>query len=145
MPGEYEVRDVGDYLYDLLAEKFVKLKTFKEEKWKDLSNIHITNSEFEILSKVNNHPTLISHVAKQAQFTRQATHKFIKQLEEKQLVKTKHVNLRDKSIELTELGKSCYEKHLALKKELEKIIAEEIGEKRLMMLKEILKMEWGLY
>ncbi|WP_342468973.1 MarR family transcriptional regulator [Ureibacillus sp. FSL K6-3587] len=135
---------MGDLLIDLLHEKSVLLKKIKEEKWQAISGIHITHSEFSILEKVYKNQPLISHVAKQVPFTRQAVHKFIKQLEEKGLVETKKFNLRDKSIELTKLGEACFEKHLALKKELENMIEEEIGEMNVKRIKEILKMEWGI-
>mgnify|MGYP001954025155 CR=1 FL=1 len=135
---------MGDLLVDLLQEKSSLIAKTKGEKWQAISQIPITNSEFSILERVYKNKPLISHVAKQLPFTRQATHKFIKQLEEKELVETKKANLRDKAIELTSLGEACYEKHLALKKELEKMIAEEIGEMNVKRLKEILKMEWGI-
>ncbi|WP_245989454.1 MarR family winged helix-turn-helix transcriptional regulator [Ureibacillus thermophilus] len=135
---------MGDLLVDLLQEKSSLLSKTKSEKWQAISDMPITNSEFSILERVYKNKPLISHVAKRLPFTRQATHKFIKQLEEKELVETKKANLRDKSIELTPLGERCYEKHLALKKELEKMIAEEIGEMNVKRLKEILKMEWGI-
>lgn len=116
----------------------------REEKWEDLSKIPISNSEFFIMSKVYKEQPLISHVAKQVHFSRQATHKFIRQLEEKGLAVTKQANLRDKSIELTELGEKCYEKDEALKNELEKMIAKQIGEENVKKLKEILAMDWGM-
>lgn len=131
-------------LIDLMNRKQLLLKNIREEKWEDLSNIPITNSEFYIMSKVYNKEPLISHVARQVHFSRQATHKFIRQLEEKGLVETKYVNLRDKSIALTDLGEQCYEKHVALKSELEKMIAKEIGEDNVKRLKEILTMDWGI-
>ncbi|MED3661975.1 MarR family winged helix-turn-helix transcriptional regulator [Ureibacillus sp. FSL K6-8385] len=139
------MRSFGDLLIDLLSGKSLLLKKIKEEKWQDISDVHITNSEFSILEKAyKKNKQLISHIAKQVEFSRQATHKFIKQLEEKQLVITKKANLRDKYIELTGLGEACYEKHVALKKELENMIAEQIGEEKLKRLKEILKMDWGI-
>ncbi|MEK4495174.1 MarR family winged helix-turn-helix transcriptional regulator [Ureibacillus sp. FSL W8-0352] len=135
----------GELLFDLIKGKWMLLKKIKKGKWQDISDIYITNSEFAILSIVYKDKPLISHVAKQVHFTRQATHKFIKQLEQKGLVETNKANLRDKYIELTPSGEACYEKYIALKKELENIIAEHIGEEQLKSLKEILKMEWGLY
>ncbi|NLY79748.1 MAG: MarR family transcriptional regulator [Lysinibacillus sp.] len=131
-------------LIDLINKKQLLLKNIKEEKWKDLSEITISNSEFYIMSKVYNNKPFISHVAKQVHFSRQATHKFIRQLEEKGLAETKQANLRDKYIELTELGEKCYEKQEALKMEIEKMIAKQIGKDNVNKLKEILTMDWGL-
>jgi hypothetical protein len=45
---------------------------------------------------------------------------------------------------LTKLGEECYEKNEALKATLEKKIADKIGSENISLLKEILKIDWGL-
>ena len=87
----------------------------------------------------------ISYVSKHVDISRQATHKFIKKLESKGLVKIQNVenNNKDKCIQLTALGEECYEKNEAFKEALIKKIANQMGEEKLAMLHSILKMDWG--
>lgn len=87
-----------------------------------------------------------SFISKSVDITRQATHKFIKQLQEKGLVEVgeQENNRKEKRIQLTTFGKECYEKNAQLQANLEKEIAEHIGQERLEQLKDILKMNWGI-
>jgi DNA-binding MarR family transcriptional regulator len=88
----------------------------------------------------------IAYVSRNVEISRQATHKFIKQLASKGLVEISDakINKKEKSIRLTELGVSCYEKNEALKADLEKKIADNIGNEQLQLLEDILKSDWGL-
>ena len=94
---------------------------------------------------IKKQPT-ISYVSKHVDISRQATHKFIKRLESKGLVKISNLenNKKDKCIQLTKLGEECYEKNESLKAGLEKKIADKIGLEKFGVLKEILKSDWGL-
>ena len=92
-----------------------------------------------------NQPT-ISYVSKHVDISRQATHKFIKNLEAKGLVKILNVenNNKDKCLQLTALGEECYEKNEAFKASLIQKITDQIGEDNIKKLHDILKMDWGL-
>ncbi|ALC90920.1 MarR family transcriptional regulator [Bacillus sp. FJAT-18017] len=133
-------------LIDLLSERHGLVREIAEKSWNDNSEIYISNSEWYIMSRIyKKHPT-ISYVSKNVSISRQATHKFIKNLEAKGLVEIHNVenNKKEKSIKLTGLGNECYEKNEALKASLEKKIALRIGEDKLESLKEILKADWGI-
>jgi DNA-binding MarR family transcriptional regulator len=88
----------------------------------------------------------IAYVSKNVDISRQATHKFIKNLEAKGIVEISSVeyNKKDKCIRLTKLGEECYEKSQSLKVNLEKEIADKIGSEQLTLLKDLLKLDWGL-
>ncbi|SHG63913.1 DNA-binding transcriptional regulator, MarR family [Ornithinibacillus halophilus] len=134
-------------IVDLISERHLLLRKHTENLWNENSDIYLSNSEWVILSKVyEKQKTTISYVTKHVDITRQATHKFIKRLDEKGLVEIKQLenNKKQKSIELTTLGKECYEKNEALKAILEKEIANKVGKEKLIQLKEILEMDWGL-
>lgn len=132
-------------LLDLLTERHILLKNIFEDRWNDLSDIPISYSEWYILSRIYKKQPTIAYVTRHLHITRQATHKLIKKMESKGLVEvTQSTNRRDKSIQLTSLGESCYEKQLTLKNELEAMIANKIGENELNRLKDILKMNWEL-
>ena len=134
-------------LIDLISETHLKLREISERLWNDTSDLYLSNSEWFIISRIyQKKQTTISSVTKHVDISRQATHKFIKQLEQKRLVVIKAMenNKKEKSIELTKLGEECYEKNESLKAQLESEIANKIGDEKLKQLKEILKADWGI-
>ena len=133
-------------LIDLLSEHHILLRRITEKLWNDSSDINISNSEWFIIARIYQKQPTISYVSKQVDISRQATHKLIKSLESKGLVVVKNVenNKKDKCIKLTALGEECYEKNESLKATIEKKIADHIGNEQLILLKDILKADWGL-
>ena len=133
-------------LIDLLSEHHILLRRISEKLWNDSSDINISNSEWFIIARIYQKQPTISYVSKQVDISRQATHKLIKSLESKGLVIVKNVenNKKDKCIKLTALGEECYEKNESLKATIEKKIANHIGTEQLILLKDILKADWGL-
>lgn len=133
-------------LIDLLSERHILLRKISEKLWNDNSDIYISNSEWFIIARIYQKQPTISYVSKQVDISRQATHKLIKSLESKGLVVVKNVenNKKDKCIRLTAFGEECYEKNESLKATIEKKIAEQIGAEQLILLKDILKADWGL-
>ncbi len=133
-------------LIDLLSEHHILLRRITEKLWNDSSDIYISNSEWFIIARIYQKQPTISYVSKQVDISRQATHKLIKSLESKGLVVVKNVenNKKDKCIKLTALGEECYEKNESLKATIEKKIADHIGTEQLILLKDILKADWGL-
>ena len=131
---------------DVLSERHVQLRSITEKLWNDTSEIYISNSEWFIMARVYKKQPTISYVTKRVDISRQATHKFIKNLEAKGLVTISSLenNKKDKCIQLTKLGEECYEKNEALKANLEKKIADKIGAEKLEILKEILRLDWDL-
>ena len=98
------------------------------------------------MARIYKKQTTISNVSKNVDISRQAVHKFIKNLESKGLIEVMNVknNNKEKGIQLTLLGEECFEKNEALKATIEKKIADKIGEKQVTYLKELLKSDWGL-
>lgn len=134
-------------LIDAISERHIQLRRITEKLWNDNSSIYISNSEWFILSRIyeKKQPT-ISSVTKRVDISRQATHKFMKQLEAKGLVEIKNVenNKKEKYIQLTSLGEECYQKNEALKAGLEQKISTVIGEEQVQLLKKILDLDWQL-
>ncbi|MFS0861918.1 MarR family winged helix-turn-helix transcriptional regulator [Fredinandcohnia sp. 179-A 10B2 NHS] len=133
-------------LIDLISERHAQLRGIAEKLWNDNSQISISNSEWYIMSRIYKSQPTIAYVSKNVEITRQATHKFIKNLKSKGLVEVMNVenNNKEKCIRLTPLGEECYEKNEALKATLEMKITDQIGEKQVEFLKEILKKDWGV-
>ncbi|MFJ8063619.1 MarR family winged helix-turn-helix transcriptional regulator [Psychrobacillus sp. NPDC096426] len=133
-------------LIDVLSERHLQLRKITEKLWNDSSAIYLSNSEWFIMSRIYKKQPTIAFVTKHVDISRQATHKFIKSLEAKGLVEISNAehNKKDKCIRLTKLGEECYEKNESLKANLEKEIAEKIGPEQLKLLKDFLKLDWGL-
>lgn len=132
--------------FDLLSERHHQIRSIIEKCWNDNSDIYISNSEWFILSRLYQKQPTISYVSKQVNISRQATHKFIKNLEAKGLLKIKNLenNKKDKCVQLTDLGEKCYKEYIELKEKLEKKIIEKIGDEQFRLLNEIMASEWGL-
>ncbi|GAA0472138.1 MarR family winged helix-turn-helix transcriptional regulator [Alkalibacillus silvisoli] len=134
-------------LIDIISERHHQLRRCSESMWSHNSNLYISNSEWLILANVyHKEHTTISYVTKNVDLTRQATHKFIKRLEEQGLVKVEQVphNKKEKAIELSELGIECFEKNEKFKAKIEEDISSQIGEEELSQLKELLRTDWRI-
>lgn len=142
MQSELEHLDI----VDLLSERHLLLRRIFEKSWNSTSEIYISNSEWYIMARLYKQQPTISHIAKYVDISRQATHKCLKSLEAKGLVEIRNVenNRKDKCLKLTVLGEECYEKNENLKQSLEKKIASNLGEEQLILLKGLLKVDWGL-
>ncbi|WP_307320882.1 MarR family winged helix-turn-helix transcriptional regulator [Evansella vedderi] len=129
-------------LIDLLSERHLFLRKVTEKMWNDSSDIHISNSEWFIMARIYQKQPTMAYVSKSVDISRQATHKFMKKLEAKGLVEVRNVknNNKEKCVKLTALGEECYKKNEALKAALVK----KIGNKQVNLLKDILKLDWGL-
>lgn len=133
-------------LIDLISERHITTRRISEQAWNDNSEFHISNSEWYIMARIYKKQPTIAYVTKNVDISRQAIHKFIKNLASKGLVEVKNVenNKKEKCIRLTAFGEECYEKNEALKIQLENKIAEQIGPDQLKILKDILKSDWGI-
>lgn len=133
-------------LLDSLSERHNQLRNLAEELWNKNSDIAISNSEWYIMSRIYKKRPTIAYVSKNVDISRQATHKFIKNLKAKGLVNVMDVehNKKEKWIELTPLGDECYEKNESLKAKIEKQLAKKLGEEQVDLLKNVLKMDWGI-
>lgn len=140
----YELKELD--LFDVLSERHSQIRKITERQWNDNNDIKLSNSEWYIMARIYKKQPTIAFVSRNVDISRQATHKFIKNLEAKGLVEisnAKH-NKKDKCIRLTSLGNACYEKNEALKAALEKRISDRIGYEQMQLLKSILKEDWGL-
>src|SRR5690625_2808046 len=133
-------------LIDLISERHNLVRRISEKRWNDNSDIYISNSEWFIIAKSYKKRLTFSDLTKNVDISRQAVHKFVKSLSKKGLVEIQNVeyNKKEKCLQLTTLGEECYEKNEALKTQLEEKIAEQIGINQVNMLKNILKLDWGL-
>lgn len=133
-------------LIDLLSERNNLVRRISEKAWNDKKGVYISNSEWYIMARIYKNRPTISYVTKNVDISRQAIHKFIKNLSAKGLVEIQSVenNKKEKCIRLTDLGEECYEENAALKEQLENKIAEHIGMEQVTILKDILKSDWGI-
>lgn len=130
----------------LLSERHAVLHRLVEEKWNEKNTLYISNSEWYILKRIYKKQPTISEVTKSVDISRQATHKFIKRLQEKGLVEVRNVenSKKHKAIRMTEFGEECYEKNELIKAEIEEQLIDTIGEEQVTTLKNILKLDWKM-
>ena len=142
MDSEFKNMDI----IDMVSERHLQLRKLTEKRWNDSSDIYLSNSEWFIMARIYKKQPTIAFVTKNVDISRQATHKFIKSLEAKGIVEISSVeyNKKDKCIRLTKLGEECYEKSQSLKVNLEKEIADKVGSEQFTLLKDLLKLDWGL-
>lgn len=133
-------------LIDLLSERHIQIRRMIETRWNEQSDIYISNTEWFIMARIYKKQPTISYVTRHVDISRQATHKFIKSMEQKGLVKiSSHENNRkEKCVQLTNLGEKCYQQNVAYKEELEQRIMNQIGDEKYKLLKDILRSDWSL-
>ncbi|MFC5589596.1 MarR family winged helix-turn-helix transcriptional regulator [Sporosarcina soli] len=144
MNSSFELQNLD--LIDLLSERHSLVRKISEQAWNDQSDIYISNSEWYIMARIYKKQPTLSYINKHVEISRQAIHKFIKQLAAKELIVIHNVenNKKEKCVQLTALGEACYEKNEALKAQLEQKIAEKIGAEQVKLLKDLLTLEWGI-
>jgi len=133
-------------LIDLLNERHHLVQGISEKEWNEKNSIYISHSEWYILAKIYNKQPAISSITKNVDISRQAIHKLIKNLSAKGLTEVHKMedNKKEKYIELTAFGKKCYEEKAKHKAQLENEITEKLGEEQVKVLKDILRMDWGV-
>lgn len=136
----------NDYeLLDNISDKYFQLRKTIEEMWNNSYSIAITKSEWQILSLIHGKKPTIAEITKKVNISRQATHKNIKLLYSKGLITVNNVenNNKNKYLELTSFGESCYIDSKLMKESIEKDIVAKIGPENVAILKNILQMDWN--
>ncbi|WP_346887510.1 MarR family winged helix-turn-helix transcriptional regulator [Clostridium sp. UBA1056] len=133
-------------LIDLISERHILLRRICQDSWNNNNDTYISNSEWYIMARIYKKKPTLSYVTKHVDISRQATHKFVKNLESKGLIEITNStnNNKDKCLQLTPLGEECYEINLSQKAALEQKVTEEIGADKVKILKDILKLDWGV-
>ena len=133
-------------LIDLLSERHVRIRNLCNQLWNKNHNLYISNSEWLIIAIAYKNQPTIAYVTKKMDISRQATHKFIKNMEINGLVEINNVqdNNKYKCARLTKLGETCFEENEIIKATVEKKIIETIGAEKAALLKDLLKLDWGL-
>lgn len=133
-------------LIDLLSERHQQMRNTLENRWNEQHDIQISTSEWFIIARIYNKTATITQIAKEANLTRQAVHKHVKNLSSKGIVEVSELksNKKGKPIRLSSLGNEYYEKYEQLKVSLENAIARSLDEKQLEKLKGLLKEDWNM-
>lgn len=133
-------------LISLIAEKQRAIRRTCQVKWKEVHGIYIADSEWAILELALKNTITISDAAKSIGITRQASHKLVRSMEDKGLVKIyeSEVYKNRKYIIPSDLGKECADMQKKMKDSLVDKMEQTIGVQRTRELKEILSMDWGL-
>jgi len=126
---------------DLMSEQHTVLRKITEDRWREVSDISFSHTDFFLLSKLEQESISISQAASFIKISRQAMQKSAVSLEERGYIRFEYLpgNLRDKYMTLTEEGKICQSKYNRIKEKLEREMAENIGREAMAYLKSILK------
>lgn len=145
MSEPFNGMDLDSDLIDLISERHAMLRKMCEKMWNDSNSVPISSSEWQIMARIYKKSPTVAYIAKQAGISRQAAHKFIKKMENKDLIEfVQSNNNKDKCVQLTEFGTTCFEKNMVNKTWLERRIADKIGPEPYLQLKTLLKADWGL-
>lgn len=120
-------------IIDLISENHIKLRRIVEDRWIESNEEEISHTEGFLLAKISMGKISIAEVARQANISRQAMFKCAKKLELRGYLK-----FTNKYAELTDKGLAYCKKSIKLKEDIEKEIINNIGQKNLELLKEIL-------
>jgi DNA-binding MarR family transcriptional regulator len=131
-------------LFTLLDEKHRITRQAIEHKWNQTHTNPIKKSEWFILNRINGEKKLLSEVCRNDELSRQGSHKVIRNLEKRGLLKTEIVDhqKRTKYVELTSKGIYYVEEIDKLKQEVEEQVKEMIGEDLFYPLKKALAENW---
>lgn len=131
-------------IIDLISERHSLLRSRIDIRWNAQSDIHLANSEWYILSRIVDASATIAEISKTVAISRQAIHKFIRQLEQKGLINV--FDMQDskklKGVEMTQLGRECYQRYDELKQEIITEIVSIIGEDNKRLFEKLLRQPW---
>ncbi|SCG95790.1 MULTISPECIES: MarR family winged helix-turn-helix transcriptional regulator [unclassified Romboutsia] len=131
-------------IIDLISEKHAKLRKLVRDKWVELGEEYISDTESYILAIIEREPMSVAQIARIIDISRQGVHKCTKDLILRGYIYTEYVegNSRDKILLLTEKGKRFFEETLLLKESIEEEIKTSIGRKEFEILKDCLSKRW---
>ncbi|BBK26836.1 MarR family winged helix-turn-helix transcriptional regulator [Staphylococcus arlettae] len=144
MSGNQQLHEL-DFI-DLLSERHAQLRQLTETAANVDQESKISSSEWYIISIIGAETYTLSELTALVKLTRQAIHKTVKQLEQKELVVLKAVtgNKKEKCVNLTTLGRDLWQRNQAYQQELEQHIKTTIGVAQFEQLKALLQTDWDL-
>ena len=139
MSGNQQLHEL-DFI-DLLSERHAQLRQLTETAANVDQESKISSSEWYIISIIGAETYTLSELTALVKLTRQAIHKTVKQLEQKELVVLKAVtgNKKEKCVNLTTLGRDLWQRNQAYQQELEQHIKTKIGVAQFEQLKALLQ------
>lgn len=144
MSGNQQLHEL-DFI-DLLSERHAQLRQLTETAANVDQESKISSSEWYIISIIGAETYTLSELTALVKLTRQAIHKTVKQLEQKELVVLKAVtgNKKEKCVNLTTLGHDLWQRNQTYQQELEQHIKTTIGVAQFEQLKALLQTDWDL-
>jgi len=128
-------------LIDLMSDKHL----FLRRKVAELDGEELNRTETHILAVIEAAAKIsISEIGRAVSLTRQGTHKSVLGLIERGYLEESRDadNRRDRYVRLTDKGLQACDSQLAIKRELERRIAEKLGEENAELLKRLLAEDW---
>lgn len=130
-------------LVDIISERHKDLRNKVRSMWKEKVGEEISNTETYILYLVENKGISMAEIARIIGISRQGVHKSVKNLVERGYLEIQSMdnNQKEKIVKLTKKGKEAFNNMEKIKEEVEEEIKENIGEEKIELLKNILRID----
>ncbi|SCU25451.1 transcriptional regulator [Staphylococcus xylosus] len=111
-----------------------------------LPDVHFGSSEWYLITIIKYESPSLAELTQKINLTRQAIHKAVKQLEQKQVVQIERVpnNKKEKRVTLTKFGITCYDHYIENKQQIIEHIGHVIGKSEVERLQQLLCADWQL-
>ena len=131
-------------LLELLYKQYKQLRDYIVVQWDEQNSIPLSNSEWNCLHAIVEGAKSVPSIMQRNEITKQAAHKVIKSLEEKEMVYTSLVKAPklQRQIELTDFGRLIYAKSLEVHLQTEKKLRIVLGDEEYEQLIRTLNKKW---
>lgn len=131
-------------LLELLYKQYKQLRDYIVVQWDEQHEIPLSNSEWNCLHAIVEGAHTVPEIMQRHEITKQAAHKVLKSLEEKEMVETALIKAPKvkKQIALTKFGYEIYEKSLEVHLQTEKELRSVLGDTQYEQLINTLNKKW---
>lgn len=129
---------------DLIYKQYKELRDTIETTWNSQHQIQLTSSEWYILNSIQEGAATVPEIMRKVEITKQAAHKFVKNLEDKGLLETELLKAQrvQRRVSMTPLGQEVYMGSRAIRSAVDEKIKQTIGKDNFDKLVSLLEMKW---
>lgn len=131
-------------LLELLYKQYKQLRDYIVVQWDEQNEIPLSNSEWNCLHAIVEGAQTVPEIMQRNEITKQAAHKVIKSLEEKNMVATTLIKAPKvkRQIQVTDFGRAIYTKSLGVHLETEEKMRSLLGDVEYEQLVDLLNKKW---
>lgn len=131
-------------ILELLYKHNKQLREYTVAEWNETHALGLSYSEWNCLNAIMSGANTTPQIMQRNEITKQAAHKVIKALEEKELIITNLIKAPkvQRQIEVTNQGVKIYNKSLQVQNEVESMIENNLGAEAFQQLQHLLNRKW---